>query len=194
MLSKILRIGIAAALMAFGIYLITDSQIGNGIMLILVGAIVLFTYFKNEMLLLAFWFLRKNNFEKAEKFLSYIKHPESSLIKSQQAYYFYLQALCDSQKQTGKSMGDAEKNFKKALGIGLNMDHDKAMANLQLAALVMAKARKQEAQKYLTQAKKLDKSKMLTDQIKTLQQQLKMPMQKGMDHFRMGGAMKGRRR
>lgn len=193
MLSKIIRIGLSIALFAYGIFLITDSYIGNGVALILVGGIVLFTYFKNEMLLLAFWFLRKQNFDKAEKFLGYIKHPDNSLIKSQQGYYYYLSGLIDSQKQTGKSMGNAEKNFRKALEIGLNMDHDKAMASLQLSALLMAKGRKQEAQKLLTQAKKLDKSKMLNDQIKSLQSQMKMPVQKNMDHFRMGGG-KGRRR
>lgn len=193
MLSKIIRIALSVLAFAYGIFLITDSYIGNGIAVILFGGIILFTYFKNEMILLAFWFLRKQNFEKAGKFLGYIKHPDTSLVKSQQAYYYYLNGLIDSQEQAGKSMTSAEKNFKKALEIGLNMDHDKAMANLQLSALVMAKARKQEAQKYLTAAKKLDKSKMLTDQIKQLQAQLKMPIQKNMDHFRMGGGG-GRRR
>ncbi|MEN8138356.1 MAG: DUF2892 domain-containing protein [Bacteroidota bacterium] len=193
MLSKIIRIGLSVILFALGVYLITEREIGNGIMVILLGAVVLFTFFRNEMILLAFWHLRKQNFEKTEKFLGYIKNPDKSLIKSQQAYYAYLMGLVNSQKQTGKAMGEAEKNFKKALNIGLNMDHDKAMANLQLAALVMAKGRKQEAQKLLTAAKKLDKSKMLTDQIKMLQGQMKMPVQKNMDHFRMGGG-KGRRR
>jgi len=194
MLSKIIRIALTVLSFAYGVFLITDSYVGNGIAIILLGGVFLFSYFKNEMILLAFWFLRKQNFEKAAKYLGYIKHPDTSLVKSQQAYYYYLNGLIDSQNQTGKTMTSAEKNFKKSLEIGLNMDHDKAMANLQLAALVMAKARKQEAQRYLTAAKKLDKSKMLTDQIKQLQAQLKMPIQKNMDHFRMGGATKGRRR
>ena len=190
MLSKIIRIVLSTVAFAYGIFLITDSYIGNGIAVIFFGGVILFTFFKNEMILLAFWYLRKQNFEKAGKFLGYIKHPDTSLLKSQQAYYYYLNALIDS--QDGKKMTSAEKNFKKALEIGLNMDHDKAMANLQLSALVMAKARKQEAQRYLTAAKKLDKSKMLTDQIKQLQAQLKMPIQKNMDHFRMGGGGKRR--
>jgi hypothetical protein len=194
MLSKIIRIALSVAAFAYGIFLITDSYVGNGIATILLGGVILFTYFKNEMILMAFWYLRKQNFEKAAKFLGYIKHPDTSLIKKQQAYYYYLNGLIDSQEQTGKSLGKAEKNFKKALEIGLNMDHDKAMANLQLSAIVLSKARKQEAQKYLTTAKKLDKSKMLTDQIKQLQQQLKMPIQRNMDHFRMGGGIGGRRR
>ncbi len=192
MLSKIIRIALSLAMFAYGIFLITDSYIGNGIALILMGGVVLFTYFKNEMLLLAFWFLRKQDFEKSAKFLGYIKHPDTSLVKTQQAYYYYLNGLIDSQEQTGKAMSSAEKNFKKALEIGLNMDHDKAMANLQLSALLMANGRKQEAQKLLTAAKKLDKSKMLTDQIKMLQGQMKMPVQKNMDHFRMGGGKRRR--
>lgn len=193
MLSKIIRIALTVALFAFGVYEIWGGSIGNGIMLMLLGGVVLFTYFKNEKILLAFWFLRKQDFNKAEKYLNYIKTPDTSLVKSQQAYYYYLSGLISSQKQKGANMNNAEKNFKKALEIGLNMDHDRAMANLQLSALVMAKGRKQEAQKLLTAAKKLDKSKMLTDQIKMLQEQIKMPVQKNMDHFRMGGG-KGKRR
>ncbi len=192
MLSKIIRIALSVLAFAYGIFLITDSYVGNGIFIILLGGIILFSYFKNEMILMAFWYLRKQNFEKADKFLGYIKHPDTSLTKSQRAYYYYLKGLIYSQQQTGKSMTNAEKSFKKALEIGLNMDHDKAMANLQLSALVMAKARKQEAQRYLTAAKKLDKQKMLTDQIKQLQAQLKMPIQRNMDHFRMGGATRRR--
>lgn len=194
MIFKIIRLSIFSALFAFGVYQIVESFVGNGIMFILLSGLVLFTFFRNEMILLAFWFLRKQNFEKAAKYLSYIKYPDSSLIKSQRAYYYYLNGLIESQKQTGKALNEAEKMFKNALTIGLNMDHDKAMANLQMAAIVMAKGRKTEAQKHLADAKKLDKSKMLTDQIKMIQSQLKLPFAKNMDHFRMGGAMKSKRR
>lgn len=193
MLSKIFRVLLSSSLISYGVFLITDSFVGNGISLIIVGSVVLFTYFKNEKLLLTFWFLRKQDFVKAEKFINYIKHPDTSLIKSQRAYYYYLLGLINSQKQVSKSMTLAQNNFKKALDIGLNMDHDKAMAYLQLSALAMAKRRKQEAQRMLTNAKKLDKTKMLSDQIKMLQSQIKMPIQKNMDHFRMGGAKVKRR-
>ena len=53
------------------------------------------------------------------------------------------------------------------------MDFDLAMVKLSLAGIMMQKRKKREAQELLSDAKKLDKQKMLTDQIKMLQQQLK---------------------
>jgi len=69
--------------------------------------------------------------------------------------------------------------MKKALDYGLNMKHDRAMATLNIAAGALQKGRRQEAQKLLEEAKRLDTAGMMTDQIKMLKDQLKMPsMQK----------------
>ena len=70
-------------------------------------------------------------------------------------------------------MNTAEKHFKKALGLGLSMDHDAAMAKLNLAGIAFSKRRPQEAQKLLAEAQKLDKRDMLADQIKMFKQQMK---------------------
>ena len=53
------------------------------------------------------------------------------------------------------------------------MDYDVAMAKLSLAGIAMQKRRKREATQLLSEAKKLDKNNMLTDQIKMMQQQMK---------------------
>ncbi len=53
------------------------------------------------------------------------------------------------------------------------MDHDKAMAKLQLAGIAMTKRRKREATLLLAEAKKLDKHNMMAEQVKLLKQQLK---------------------
>ena len=63
--------------------------------------------------------------------------------------------------------------FKKALKMGLAMDHDKAMAKLQLAGIALTKRRKREATTLITEAKKLDKHGMLKDQIAMVKQQMK---------------------
>ena len=53
------------------------------------------------------------------------------------------------------------------------------MATLNIAARALQKGRRQEAQKLLEEAKRLDTAGMMTDQIKMLKDQLKMPsMQK----------------
>ncbi|MDA9127177.1 DUF2892 domain-containing protein, partial [Flavobacteriaceae bacterium] len=50
---------------------------------------------------------------------------------------------------------------------------DLAMAKLSLAGILIQKRRKREATNLLNEAKKLDKQKMLSDQIKMMQQQMK---------------------
>ncbi len=76
--------------------------------------------------------------------------------------------------------------MKKALEYGLNMKHDRAMATLNIAAGAMQKGRRQEATKLLEEAKRLDSAGMMTEQIKMLKDQLKMPtMQKHMHNPNM---------
>lgn len=168
MLNKIVRILIALALLAWAVYEFYQGHIGNGIFILFLMGIVVFTIFRNEMMLLAFWFIRKGNFAKAEKFLGYIKNPEKALVKGQAAYYYFLHGLVNSQT----NLKEAEKFFKKALGIGLRLNHDKAMAKLQLAGMAIQRRRKREATMLLNEVKKLDKTKMLKEQVAMLQQNL----------------------
>ncbi|MDB3938382.1 DUF2892 domain-containing protein, partial [Flavobacteriaceae bacterium] len=142
---------------------------GAGIMYILLASMFIFLFFKNEMILLAFFQLRKQNFEGANKWLSKIQNPKSSLTIKQQGYYNYLKGIMVSQT----NMNEAEKYFKKAISFGLSMDHDLAMAKLNLAGIAFSKRRKIEAQKLLSEAQKLDKRNMLADQIKMMKAQMK---------------------
>ena len=71
------------------------------------------------------------------------------------------------------NMNEAEKYFKKAISFGLSMDHDLAMAKLNLAGIAFSKRRKIEAQKLLTEAQRLDKRNMLADQVKMMKAQMK---------------------
>lgn len=169
MLSKYLRLGLTAVFFGLSVWQFIEVEIGNGIMFFLLSGLVLFTYFRNERILQAFWFLRKNDMPKAQKALDHIKNPEQSLIKGQLAYYYMLQGMIQSQSGIGK----AESYLRKALKTGLRQKHDQAMAKLQLAGIALAKRRKREAQVLLTEVKKLDTRGMLSDQVKMLKQQMK---------------------
>jgi hypothetical protein len=169
MLNKIIRLGLTAIFLGLAVWQFIEVEIGNGIMFILLSGLVLFTYFRNENILLAFWHLRKNNMDKAEKALGRIKNPEASLIRGQLAYYYMLTGMIQSQSGIGK----AETYLRKALKTGLRMKHDQAMAKLQLAGIALAKRRKREAMILLTEVKKLDERGMLNDQVKMLKQQMK---------------------
>lgn len=169
MFNKNIKLVLAGIIVAVAIWQFFLGNIGNGIMYILLSLIFIFLYFKNEMILLAFLRLRKQDFPGAKKWLDKINNPEAALTRKQQGYFWYLHGLMLSQTNITK----AEKHFKKAIKLGLAMDQDLAMAKLNLAGIAMTKRRKREAQILLTEAKKLDKHGMLKEQITMMKQQMK---------------------
>jgi len=169
MFNKNIKLVLAGIIVLISFWQFYLGNIGNGIMYILLAGIFVFLYFKNEMILLAFLRLRKQDFPGAKKWLDKIKNPEAALTQKQQGYFWYLHGLMVSQTNITK----AEKYFKKAIKLGLSMDQDLAMAKLNLAGIAMTKRRKREAQIYLTEAKKLDKHGMMKEQIQMMKQQMK---------------------
>jgi hypothetical protein len=169
MFHRIIKLILAGLIIVTGIWQITEGNIGNGIFLILLSAIPIFLYFKNEFILLAFLKLRKQDFPGAQKWLAYIKNPETALVKKQQGYFNYLHGIMLSQTNLMQS----EKYFKKAIELGLSMNMDLAVAKLNLAGIALTRRRKLEATNLLNEAKKLDKQGMLKDQIKMMKDQMK---------------------
>lgn len=169
MFNKNIKLVLSALVIGAAVWQFTETNIGNGIMLILLSLIFVFLYFKNEIILLAFLRLRKQDFPGAKKWLDKISNPSSALVPKQEGYYNYLNGLMVSQT----NMIEAEKYFKKAEKLGLNMSADMAMTKLNLAGIAMTKNRKREAEQLLIEAKNLDKHNMLDDQIKMMKQQMK---------------------
>jgi hypothetical protein len=169
MFNKNIKLIIAGLISVWAIYQFSQIHIMNGISILLLAGIFVLLYFKNEFILLAFLQLRKQNFDGAKKWLGYIKKPEAALITKQQGYYNYLHGIMLSQT----NMTQAEKFLRKAVRLGLSMDHDLAMAKLQLAGIAMTKRRKREATNLMAEAKKLDKNGMLKEQIQQMKQQMK---------------------
>ena len=168
MYNKEIKIALALIILAYSIFLFNSGEIGYSIVVLIIMGLVILSIFKDERIVKAFYHLRKNDMQKAASTLSKIKHPEK-LIRSQEAYYYYLNGLILSQTQ----MNQSERFFKKALSIGLRTDTDKAVAKLNLAGLAMSRRKKREATTLITEAKKLDKHNMLDEQLKMMKQQLK---------------------
>ena len=187
MFNKNIKLILAAATIALAVWQFTENEIGNGIMFILLAGIFVFLYFKNEIILLAFLRLRKQDFPGAQKWLAKISNPEAALVTKQQGYYNYLQGLMISQT----NISQAEKYLKKAVKLGLSMDTDLAMAKLQLAGIAMTKNRKREAQTLIKEAKTLDKRNMMGDQIKMMEQNMKRAGQQPNQQY--GGGRASRR-
>lgn len=169
MFHKNIKLALAVLLFVTAIWQFAENNIGNGIFILLITLFLILLYFKNEIIILAFLKLRKQDFPGAQKWLSKIKNPEAVLVKKQQGYYYYLSGLMVVQT----NLNQAEKHFRKAIELGLNMNADLALAKLNLAGIAMTKRRKQEATLLLNEAKKLDKQNMLKEQIAQMKEQMK---------------------
>ncbi len=169
MFPKFIKLILALMSLGYSIFQFTENNIGNGIALFFLSLIIVFFYFKNEIILLAFLRMRKQDFEGTQKWLNIIKNPNSALTQKQVGYYNFLKGIISSQS----NLTEAEKYFKKAISLGLSMNHDLAMAKMSLAGILMQKRRKREATNLLNEAKKIDKQRMLSDQIRIMQQQMK---------------------
>jgi len=167
-MSNIVRIILSSLLLLGTVALFIYGEWGWGILGIFLTLIAFVTVFFNENMLIAQFYLRKENMPKAAKWLGNITQYEKQLIRAQHGYYHLLLGLLESQKAPLQS----EKYFKRALTLGLHMGHNVALAKLSLAGIAMAKRNKREATKYLQEAKKADKNKLLADQIKLMKDQM----------------------
>lgn len=169
MFNKYIKLVIAAIITVWAGFEFYEGHIMNGISILLLAGVFVFFYFKNEILLLAFFKLRKQDFEGGNRLLDKIKNPSAALTTKQEGYYNFLRGIMVSQT----NLTQAERYFKKALKLGLSMNHDIAMAKLQLAGIALTKRRKREATNLIAEAKKLDKHGMLKEQIAMVKQQMK---------------------
>ncbi|MEO8885267.1 MAG: DUF2892 domain-containing protein [Mucilaginibacter sp.] len=167
-MSNIVRLVIACVFFGAAVALCVFGFWGWGILVLLMGGMLLLTFFFNENMLISQYYLRKENSDKAEAFLAKVNDYEKQLHKGQHGYYNLLIGLIESRKAPLKS----EKYFKKALALGMRMSHNTALAKLSLAGIAMAKRNKREAQMYLQEAAKDDKNKLLSEQIKMMKSQM----------------------
>lgn len=189
MFNKNIKLILALATLAAAVWQFVENEIGNGIMFLLLMGIFIFLYFKNEIILLAFLRLRKQDFPGAQKWLEKIKNPSAALVKKQEGYYNYLQGLMVAQT----NMSAAEKYFKKALSLGLSMSADLAMAKLNLAGIAMTKNRKREAQQLMKEAEGHDKHNMLAEQLKMMKENMKRAGNQPKQQYGQRSARAGRR-
>lgn len=168
-MNKYLKIVLAVVMIALGVWMMTQDYTFWGIITVILSTIPIFLFFRNEYILLAFWQMRKQNLEGAKNWLQKVTNEDSQLINKQKGYFNYMLGLTEAQNNMSKT----ESYMKKALDLGLNFDHDKAMANLSLAGSALSKGRKKDAERYLAEAKKLDKNNMLKEHIQMIQEQAK---------------------
>jgi Flp pilus assembly protein TadD len=184
----ILRIFIALVLLGGTVGLFLTGFWGWGITSVFPLAIVIFSFFRNEQVILALNQMRLGNQEKAKKHINRITAPQY-MTRRQHAYVLYLKALMNAQEL---GFVQSEQLLRKALSLGLRTSEDNAVARMHLAGICAQTGRRPEASALLTEAKKYDKSGMLKDQIKMLQSQMQAVPSK--NQMRMAQMMGGRKK
>jgi hypothetical protein len=188
MIAFIIRIVLAVVATGFNVYLFSTNHWGWGITFIFVTALIVLSFFRNENVLLALNQMRVGNTDKAKKYIDKITHPQF-LPKRQHAYVLFLKAVMGGQEL---GFAQSEKLLRRAMELGLRTPEDNAVARMHLAGICAQTGRKSDAVSLLAEAKKLDKSGMMRDQIKMMQNQLQMAPSK--NQMRMAQMMGGRKK
>ena len=189
MIGFIIRVILGLAAVGFNVYLFYVGSWGWGITFILVTALMILSFFRNENMIMALYHMRMGKQDKAWKALNRIKAPQF-MPKNQHAYVMYLRGMLGLQQDMGFTK--SEQYIRKALSMGLRTDQDKAVAKMQLAGICMQTGRKNEAKKLLTEAKKLDKNNMLKEQLDMMKKQMGMVASR--NQMRMAQMHKGRKK
>jgi tetratricopeptide (TPR) repeat protein len=169
-MNKYIKLLIAVLLVGAGIYfMFWGRQIALGILLVILAIVPILLFFRNEYILMALFKLRKQDLTGARVWLDKITNIKIQLIRKQHGYYNYLMGITESQGNYAK----AETYMKTALEYGLSFKQDRALATLNLAAAALMRGHKTDAERLMGEAKKLDTSNMLGDQIKMLKEQMK---------------------
>lgn len=133
-------------------------------------ALVVWGYFRNGTVFIAFQQVKKNNPTKAERLLAKIKKPEW-LSRSQKAYYHFTRGFV---KMSNQQAEDSLSEFRQALEIGLRTDNDKAIALLNISSLALDLGNIKEARESLKQAKSFKYIPNLEPEIKRIERELQL--------------------
>jgi len=167
MLTRLIKILLAASSLAYTVYLFSIAQTGAAIGMIFVTIILVVMTLKSMRLVLAFVQIRQQKMPEAKKWLGRIK--QNQLWPRQRGYYNFLLGSLTMEE----NMNVAEKYLKEAVSLGLRHAHDEAAAKLNLAVVASTKRRTREAIMLLNDCKRLDTKGMLTKDIKMVEQAVK---------------------
>ena len=167
MLTRLIKILLAASSLAYTVYLFSKAQTGAAIGMIFVTIILVVMTLKSMRLVLAFVQIRQQKMPEAKKWLGRIQ--QNQLWPRQRGYYNFLLGSLTMEE----NMNVAEKYLKEAVSLGLRQAHDEAAAKLNLAVIASTKRRTREAIMLLNDCKRLDTKGMLTKDIKMVEQAVK---------------------
>ncbi|BBA16988.1 tetratricopeptide repeat protein [Blattabacterium cuenoti] len=168
-MSKYSKIGLFLFIFIGSVFSFFQKNYLYGYILLLLSIIPIFFIFRNEFLLLAFFKIQKKDMKGVKKYLRYIKKPKLQLTKNQIAYYYFLNGILYSESNIFQS----ESYMHKALDLGLKFKPNIAIAKLNLAIASLSRGNKKKSEFLLSEAKKMDVSGLLHDQIHIIKNQIK---------------------
>lgn len=169
MITRLLKILVAAASVAYTVLLYTQGSWGSAIGMTLLSIVLVLVNLRSVRLVVAFANLRMQRMEESVKWLNRIK--PSQLWPGQRGYYHFLLGSVTMQH----NLNEAESNLRKALSLGLRQNHDKAAVKLNLAVCLSAKQDRKRAMVMIQEAKRLDTKGMLKGDIKQVEAMIKNP-------------------
>jgi hypothetical protein len=188
MIAFIIRCVLAIGVLVSTIGLFATGHWGWGITLILPLALIVLSFFRNENMILALNQMRLGNTDKAKTLINKITYPHL-MPRKQHAYVIFLQAMLNTQEF---GFTKSEQYIRKALSLGLRTAQDNAVARMHLAGICAQTGRKPEAERLLAEAKRMDDTGMLKEQITLMQNQMKAAPSK--NQMRMAQMMGGRKK
>lgn len=188
MIGFIIKCALALVSLGGTVALFATGHWGWGIVMIFITAFIGLFFFRHERMILGLNQMRLGNQDKAKYHFYKITHPQF-LPRKQHAYVLYMKAVLGTQDM---GFSRAEQLLRKAISMGLRTPQDNAVARMHLAGICAQTGRRQDAITLLAEAKKLDSSGMMKEQISMMQKQLQMVPSK--NQMRMAQMMGGRKK
>ena len=170
MAQKILPL-VLVLVLAGGLVLLGFQMWIVGGILTVVGAVLLFFWWRLYEILRVSEALGKQNLEAAKQHLSKIKNPEKRNEWSR-TYYHFFKGMIATQENSFK---EAEAAIRKALEINkFRAPDERATAHFMLAQFLLRKRNREGARRQLVEAKSFASEQQLKEQIKTVAKQQRM--------------------
>jgi len=148
---KIRFVLIALATVALVISL-TSQNIPSALLYAVVSVALLIGYYRNGTVWLAYQQLRRQNYDKAIRYLNQTKYPDR-LAKSQKGPYHFIRGFAAIEEE---QFEQAQEEFQQALEVGLRNQNEEAITYLQLTDISLIFDDKVQAQQYLDKIQTLN--------------------------------------
>lgn len=162
--SPIVRLILTIIALYFSWNAYSDGNIQSALLYLLAVGLIIWGYFKNGTVYLAFNQIKNQNFDKAELLLNKVNSPEN-LKKQQQAYYHFTKGYIDLNKSDNNS---SLNHFKKSIELGLRTENDKAVALLNIVSIELEQKNFEEAKSLLNEIQNLNYKDSLTPEIEKI--------------------------